>query len=111
MVDREKVLKGLRCLARTREPTSNPCKDCGYIDRPNFAMCVVDVAIDALELLKEQEEQIKHLSTSLRLRNEPVKPYKSRKNIKYPYSCGNCACYLQPTWRACPMCGSKVKWK
>lgn len=53
MVEREKVIKGLQCLARTREPVANPCKDCGYIDRPNFAICVVDIAIDALELLKE----------------------------------------------------------
>ena len=65
MADREKVLKGLECLARTKEPTSNPCKDCGYIDRPNFAMCVVDVAIDALELLKEQQETIDELNTAI----------------------------------------------
>lgn len=53
MVDREKVIKGLECLAQAKEPTANPCKSCGYISRPNFAFCVKDVAVDALELLKE----------------------------------------------------------
>lgn len=55
MVDREKAIKGLECLAQKREPIANPCKDCGYSSRPNFAICVKDVAADALELLKEQE--------------------------------------------------------
>ena len=36
-------------------PTANPCKDCGYINRPIFAICVKDIASDALELLKEQK--------------------------------------------------------
>lgn len=53
MIDGGKVIKGLECLAQAKEPTANPCKDCGYISRPNFAFCVKDVAVDALELLKE----------------------------------------------------------
>ena len=55
MNNREKVIKGLECLARKQEPSANPCKGCGYIDKANFAFCVLDVASDALELLKEQE--------------------------------------------------------
>lgn len=98
MVDRAKVLKGLQCLARTREPTSNPCADCGYVDRPNFAMCVVDIANDALDLLKQEEEV-------------PVKRCRVHPNARYPFSCGNCGSYLMTTWIACPMCGRKVKWK
>lgn len=54
-VEKEKVIKGLECFAQMQAPTANPCKDCGYIDRPNFAMCVKDVASDALNLLKKQE--------------------------------------------------------
>lgn len=54
MIDREKVIKGLECVAQKRESTS-PCNGCGYIDRLNYAMCVKDIASDALELLKEQE--------------------------------------------------------
>lgn len=59
MSSREKVMKGLECIAQKREPTANPCKGCGYSDRPNYAICVKDIAFDALELLKEQDEQQK----------------------------------------------------
>ena len=93
MADREKVLKGLQCLAQTKEPTSNPCKDCEYIDRPNFAMCVVDVAIDALELLKEQEA---------------VKP--KIDAFGHPY-CPKCKVLVYQTWSFCPYCGQAVKWE
>ncbi len=55
MTDREKVKKGLQCLAQKQVPMANPCKDCGYSDRPNYAICVKDISSDALELLKEQE--------------------------------------------------------
>ena len=58
-MDREKVIKGLECLAQKQEQMANPCSKCDYHDRPNFAFCVVDVATDALELLKEQEEREK----------------------------------------------------
>lgn len=51
----DKVKKGLECLARKQEPMANPCSKCDYHDRPNFAFCVVDIATDALALLKEQE--------------------------------------------------------
>jgi len=61
MTDIEKVKKGLECLAQKQAPTANPCKDCGYINRPNFAICVKDVASDALELLKEQEAEIEYM--------------------------------------------------
>ena len=52
-MDIEKVIKGLECLARKQERMANPCSKCDYHDRPNFAFCVVDVATDALALLKE----------------------------------------------------------
>jgi len=58
MIDREKVLNGLECLAQVRDPVANPCRNCGYADRPNYAMCVVDCSKDALELLNEQDEII-----------------------------------------------------
>jgi len=59
MISREQVIKGLECLAQRQEPTANPCKECGYINRPNFAVCVKDIASDALELLKEQPEVVR----------------------------------------------------
>lgn len=55
MIDGGKVIKGLECLAQAKEPTANPCKDCGYSDRPNYAICVKDIASDTIDLLKEQE--------------------------------------------------------
>lgn len=54
MIDREKIKKGLECLARKQEPIANPCSKCDYHDRPNFAFCIVDIATDTLALLKEQ---------------------------------------------------------
>jgi len=54
-MDMEKVIKGLECLAQKQAPTANPCKDCGYINRPSLAICMKDIASDALELLKEQD--------------------------------------------------------
>ena len=62
MTDREKVIKGLECLTQRKEPTVNPCRDCGYINRPNFAICVKDVASDALALLKEQQKLIDEIT-------------------------------------------------
>lgn len=95
MIDREKVVKGLQCLARTREPASNPCKDCGYVDSPNFAICVVDVAIDALELLK----------------NEPLPVLNVGKYGVYYGDCPACGkrIYYKIS-RFCPHCGQAVKW-
>lgn len=58
MADREKVLNGLECLAQVRDPVANPCRNCKYADRPNYAMCVVDCSNDALELLKSEPQWI-----------------------------------------------------
>ena len=100
MADMEKVVKGLRCLSRTEEPMANPCAKCDYKDRMNFAFCVVDVAKDALELLKEKE---------------PIKPKrKSRKGtngLTYDHRCGNCNSMLYGKQKYCGYCGKEVKWK
>ena len=53
--------------------------------------------MDVLQFLREQQEV-------------PVKRCNTRPDARYPYSCGNCGSYLQPTWLTCPMCGRKVKW-
>jgi hypothetical protein len=106
MTEREKVIKGLECLTQRQEPTANPCKECGYINRPNYAICVKDIASDALELLKAQE---------------PVKPY-----IDYDgqdvWRCGSCGATLfhlshtqadeieQNCVKFCRYCGKAVKW-
>ena len=55
MIDREKVIKGLECCANGN---SGKCiKECPY-DFVNNANCTADMARDALELLKDQDEII-----------------------------------------------------
>lgn len=61
MIDKEKVLKGLECCA---DRTGKLCKTCPY-DFIHNENCMGDMARDALELIKEQEEKIKGLSTLL----------------------------------------------
>lgn len=90
-MDKEKVIRGLWCLAQKQESTANPCKDCGYINRPNFAMCVVDVATDALKLLNEQE---------------PVKPIR----MEHWWKCSLCGGNIVANMKHCPRCGREVKW-
>lgn len=51
MVDREKVLRGLECLATD----AVPCTECPYC---NQGFCPSAVARDAIELLKEQEPRV-----------------------------------------------------
>lgn len=76
-MDREKVIKGLECIAQKREPIANPCKDCGYSDILNYAICVKDVASDAITMLKEQETEIRQLRLALDIAKGTCKGIKS----------------------------------
>lgn len=91
---REKAIKGLECLAQKCEPTANPCKDCGYISRPNFAICVKDVAADALEVLE----------------SKPVKTFEDYGEIKFGF-CPGCGALINDIYypKSCG-CGQAVKW-
>lgn len=100
MIDREKVIKGLECLAQKQEPTANPCKGCGYIDKPNFAICVKDVASDALEILKEKE------AVEARKKNDG----KPQPWTSWWYVCGDCGQEIEYHDRFCRWCGRTVKW-
>lgn len=97
-MDREKVIKGLECLAQKQVPTANPCKDCAYIDRINFAVCVKDIASDALILLKEQEAK-------------PVIVATNAYGTRF-YHCPRCNrdLYIYPRQLYCSNCGQAVKW-
>ncbi len=96
-MDREKVIKGLECLAQKHEQTANPCSKCDYHDRPNFAFCVVDVATDALALLKEQEE----VAPEVEVLNE----------IDRLYRCPRCyKSFFYEKQKYCDQCGQAVKW-
>jgi len=104
-LSKKQVIKGLECLTQRQEPTANPCKECGYINRPNFAICVKDIASDALELLKEQEA---------------VKPVQDKKTGRV-WLCGNCGSYVgfedhdedDPNEfdKFCRECGHPVSWE
>lgn len=58
----------------------------------------VDLAVDALKDIK------------------PIKPVpahtqiESNVSVVFKYSCGNCGSYVREVWKACPICGRKVKW-
>ena len=95
MIDREKVLNGLECLAQVRDPVANPCRNCGYADRPNYAMCVVDCSKDALELLKD----------------EPLSVLNVGKCGIYFGDCPHCGKRVtKKNTSYCPYCGKRVKW-
>lgn len=61
MVDKEKVLVGLKSCA---DSTGALCRTCPY-DFVHNENCMGDMAQDALELLKEQEAQIERLEHDL----------------------------------------------
>lgn len=52
MIDREKVIRGLECIGGYRHMEANPCADCGYNECQTYAICVGEVARDALKLLQ-----------------------------------------------------------
>ena len=56
MIDREKVMKGLECLADIQNET---CTGCGYIGIGIYPICVREVSKDALALLKSQPEVVR----------------------------------------------------
>ena len=55
MADREKVIRGLGCLAGEYDMESNKCAGCGYLECATFALCICEIARDAIELLKAGE--------------------------------------------------------
>lgn len=97
MIDGGKVIKGLECLAQAKEPTANPCKDCGYSDRPNYAICVKDIASDTIDLLKEQEAKTGHWIDTTKVFGFPR------------VQCSVCGSEQGAVWMYyCPICGAKM---
>ena len=97
MIDRERVIKGLKCLAQKQAITANPCKGCGYINRPNYAICVKDIASDALALLKEYQEKQEGLP--------PAWQDRTQEHI-----CQRCGGIVWQEDNYCSKCGQAVKW-
>ena len=64
-MDREKVIKGLECHRIDNNHRIN-CADCPYyVDDGNNIRCVNDLHDDAIELLKEQDAEIRQLRLAL----------------------------------------------
>jgi rubrerythrin len=94
MPDREQVITGLECLI-TNEVD---CDGCQYNEEENSS-CLKNIAKDALELLKEQESEVK------------------LSNDCGNYVCSNCGVSIKDEIdfimdkpiQYCPSCGRKVK--
>lgn len=130
MADLEKVIKGLECCL-TDDDGYYLCEKCPYAatdeDRTHvdWSCHKTELRMDALELLKAQEADIKALCEKyaelLDRTMEAVSPEKRElpygmyDAMKYEYKCGACGCGLMRNekWRAnyCPECGRKVKWE
>ena len=96
MIDREKVIKGLKCII---EGTVR-CDSCGYaIDKHGHHSCQQNCASDAIAMLKEREPK-------------PVKITRNAYDHQF-YHCPNCGhdfydFYKKPSF--CEKCGQAVKW-
>ena len=110
MADREKVIKGLEICSEHGSWHGLDCehneayKDCPY--RGCETGCVVTIAKDAIELLKEQEA---------------VEPsFKQGENGIFVWCCGSCGAYMYHIYdgidnakeyaKYCRQCGKRVKW-
>jgi len=96
MADREKVIKGLTFCSM------GLCFDgCPYHNvSQNIDECTSQLALEALELLEEQQ---------------PVEPRKEDDGSTEPctcwwYVCGSCGREIDPQDRFCRHCGREVKW-
>lgn len=108
MIDREKVLKALKCCAGTDDGKTCIYKatanDCPYEDlcgeyEDAYYECTKALAVDVLELLKE---------------HEPIEPDKEIIMDNFScfaevYHCGKCGKDVTEC-NYCPNCGRKVKW-
>lgn len=113
MVDREKVLNGLRACA---DRTGALCRTCPYDFRKEG--CISDMAEDALELLKEQQETIISLQHIINKLNEAIAEHPKRKRGHWGldcsvkpaiYVCSTCRFKAKEMSKYCPNCGMRTE--
>ena len=103
MVDREKVIRGLKCIVWSDQ--QGTCNECKYFrpftDHPDCGWCDNRIVLmDALELLREQE---------------PVRFKVTQQRRSYPFwdavcdGCGYKTCTIHTNWKYCPECGRRIK--
>lgn len=95
MIDREKVLSGLKSCA---DRTGALCRTCPY-DFVHNENCMGDMARDALELLKKQEAV------------EPILKREGRNKYYNYYVCPRCDEEVVYDQNYCPECGAKFMWE
>ena len=96
MVDREKVIDGLKRCSRVEKKYG--CDLCKYNrngDEKNGYDCIAELTHDALRIIEE------HLG---------VKPRKVKAMGQTVIMCGNCNANLLNGMLFCPMCGKDVDW-
>ena len=122
MTDKEKVINTLEhCIYECFD-------DCPYEygGAVTLKYCHSDLMRDALELLKEQEWQIKNRDESIEKAQEEIKWLRRMLKAQEPipcgekikagdvvldfYECGYCKNAIRKPWMYCPYCGRKVKW-
>lgn len=91
MADREKVFDGLKCLA-----DDDACchSDCPYFDNRITTSCFQRMAQDALELLKEQQETIVSLQSTINKLTKAIAEQPDQKHghwISYGYGYYRCS--------------------
>jgi hypothetical protein len=60
-MNKEKVIKGLEhCLSESEHIDDNPCKGCPYFVSDQYGCERTQMEKDALALLREQDELLKH---------------------------------------------------
>jgi hypothetical protein len=95
MVDKEKVLVGLKSCA---DSTGALCRTCPY-DFVHNENCMGDMARDALELLKEQEAV------------EPILKRKGKSKMYNDYVCPVCDNEVVYGQCYCSECGKPFLWE
>ena len=113
MIDREKIIKG---LGQCTKDDIHECLECPYFK----GGCTEDLIVDALDLLKEQEEQIDTQRKNLMIllnEQEAVAPTINEYGEVFCGNCGENVGIVGQTiktvvrMRYCPHCGRPVKWE
>ena len=98
MPDREKVIKGLKCLT-----SMSDCTVCPYSYNKQREYCLCDIGKDAIALLQEQEA---------------IKPL-AKEDDTYECICGaivgwdelDASGIVQVRFNYCPFCGKPIDWE
>lgn len=112
MLDKEKIIKGLKCCDSS--DTEQTCFDCPYVKhnrREGMRVCTSMLAHDVLELLEKQEPQFPVTEI------KRIGPGLIHYELDWSHKCPRCNAVLAkgpcpPTGKikSCQKCGQAVKW-